>query len=143
MDPSGPLEVRASEGVIYTHTPDNGKSRPSKAQKEKDNRCIRKLFKGPGHIDETTRRRSMLQALLHKVRNAALIVELTGGGGGGMESDGSSDDDAGVAEGYGSSDDGAGVAEGEGADGEEVPGHVAEGEGADQQLRMESDGSPR
>ena len=61
----------------------------------------------------------MLQALL-----------LTGGGGGGMESDGSSDGDA-------------GVAEGEGADGEEVPGHVAEGEGADQPLRMESDGSPR
>ena len=60
-----------------------------------------------------------------------------------MESDGPSDDGAGVAEGYGPSDDGAGVAEGEGADGEEVPGHVAEGEGADQPLGMESDGSPR
>jgi len=52
-DPSGPLEVRSYEGGISTHTPDNGKSRPSE-RKKRDDKKIRKFFKNksPGAIAE-------------------------------------------------------------------------------------------
>ena len=76
MDPSGPLQVRASEGVIYTRTPDNGKSRRSKAQKEKDNRKIRKLFnkevKDPGHIAKMVQERNEAKPKI-RVRSAAQL----------------------------------------------------------------------
>ena len=52
-DPSGLLEVRSYEGIIYTHTPDNEKSRPS-YRKKRDDKKMRKFFKNksPGAIAE-------------------------------------------------------------------------------------------
>ena len=72
MDPSGPLKVREYPEGLYTHTPDNGKSRPSKARKEKDNRSIRKYFKGPGHIAKMVQKGKEAKPEI-RVRSAAQL----------------------------------------------------------------------